>query len=714
MSEVVRPITFKGKKYNFVTKPYSGTFERYKVGDIIDINRDSVIKKVGVWNEATKTIDFDKVEEVEEDDDEEDDDDEVIRKDADETEEIERVNFDKRFPINDPNKRPLVSLPLPEKFVLTPKEEKLYEANKELFKRRFKDYLTKSRTGTVIFYQESDEIQKAIWKMIDAKKWNNGSGRPLMSRIDEIEYKLDDMKKELDTADSPETKKMIMRMMRQIAKQAPEANRLDDIYDELVRQYWERRNMKDAENETKRYLKEVEDKRLRDIENEKRRIASEAQRKRNEEVQTQRAREKAETEMMGREEAPQQKLRAKERNLIDKIDTSYKKIAFYDDRVTEGKVIRRVTKPVTSIKVDDFIELQNLLKRLTENPTSFDTSILKKNIEDDIDRLKMPSLVEGMESWNTFKSMITNPTRWEGGGNDETKSGIKRRDEFVAEATKSRFELAGKLKQYYTSDEIRTATELLKQQKADEKAGKSGAQALYNRLKAKQEEKTGVGMDDPALYEKAKEIVYKQYPKHSAYRSGQLVKKYKEMGGTYSGKKPKSGLTRWFKEEWKDIGNEEYPVYRPTKRITKDTPLTPDEIKPSNLKKQIALKQEIKGDSNLPPFQGGKLKGMPNEVEKRKEVMEYSDPKKALENAIKYLKKDIVFSLSTKPKKKYMVMNPDTMKWTHFGEIGYEDFLKHQDPIRKNNYLKRTANMKGNWKNDKYSANNLAREILWR
>jgi hypothetical protein len=109
------------------------------------------------------------------------------------------------------------------------------------------------------------------------------------------------------------------------------------------------------------------------------------------------------------------------------------------------------------------------------------------------------------------------------------------------------------------------------------------------------------------------------------------------------------------------------------------------------------------------------LKGMTtSEAGKRKEVMEYSDPKKALENAIKYLKKDIVFSLSTKPKKKYMVMNPDTMKWTHFGEIGYEDFLKHQDPIRKNNYLKRTANMKGNWKNDKYSANNLAREILWR
>ena len=37
-------------------------------------------------------------------------------------------------------------------------------------------------------------------------------------------------------------------------------------------------------------------------------------------------------------------------------------------------------------------------------------------------------------------------------------------------------------------------------------------------------------IDNPELYEKVKRIVYQQYPKHSAYRSGQLVKRYKEMG----------------------------------------------------------------------------------------------------------------------------------------------------------------------------------------
>ena len=572
--DVVRKITFEGKKY----------LKSKKTGVIYNLNEDVI----GKWNEAKNRIDFDEYDSQDSDEERQQKllDDEEIRKDAEVYEETIRTHFDERFPITDPNKRPLVSLPLPEKFVLTPKEEKLYEANKELFKRRFKDYLTKSRAGTVIFYQESDEIQRAIWKMIDAKKWNNGSGRPLMSRIDEIEYKLDDMKKELDATDNPETKKMIMRMMRQIVKEAPEAKRLDDIYDELVRQYWERRNMKDAENETKRYLKEVEDKRLRDIENEKRRIASEAQRKRNEEVQTQRAKEMAESKMMAAEEAPQQKLRAKERKFLDEIDTAYKRIAFYDDRVTEGKVIKRVTKPVTEIKKEKYLELQELLKRLNEKPTELDSSTLKKNIEDALIGLKIPFLIDVFRYYNQTRNMLKNPSS----------------STDIASLEKKKNEYRKLIEDNGTKEEQAEAVALLKQQVADEKAGKSGPQALYNRLKAKQEEeKTGVG-----------------------------------------------------------------------------------------------------------------LKGMTNEVEKRKEVMKYSDPKKALENAIKYLKKDIVFSLSTKPKKKYMVMNPDTMKWTHFGEIGYEDFLKHQDPIRQNNYLKRTANMKGNWKNDKYSANNLAREILWR
>lgn len=107
---------------------------------------------------------------------------------------------------------------------------------------------------------------------------------------------------------------------------------------------------------------------------------------------------------------------------------------------------------------------------------------------------------------------------------------------------------------------------------------------------------------DKELYERAKQEIYSIYKKPSAYRSGALVKRYKELGGRYSGNKSSGDLTRWFKEEWKDIGGKEYPVYRPTKRISKETPLTIQEIDKANLKQQIQKKQKIKGSSNLPPF----------------------------------------------------------------------------------------------------------------
>ena len=110
-------------------------------------------------------------------------------------------------------------------------------------------------------------------------------------------------------------------------------------------------------------------------------------------------------------------------------------------------------------------------------------------------------------------------------------------------------------------------------------------------------------IDNPELYNKAKLIADEKYNKPSAYKSGFIVKKYKELGGTYSGKRD-NGLTNWFKEDWKDIGGLDYPVYRPTKRVNKDTPLTPNEIDPNNLIQQIILKQKLKGDYNLPKFEG--------------------------------------------------------------------------------------------------------------
>ena len=67
---------------------------------------------------------------------------------------------------------------------------------------------------------------------------------------------------------------------------------------------------------------------------------------------------------------------------------------------------------------------------------------------------------------------------------------------------------------------------------------------------------------------------------------------------------------------------------------------------------------------------------------------------------------------SSRKDKKYMVLRPD-WKWVHFGQMGYEDYTKHKNKTRRKNYLTRSAKIRGNWKKNKYSANNLARNLLW-
>ena len=94
-------------------------------------------------------------------------------------------------------------------------------------------------------------------------------------------------------------------------------------------------------------------------------------------------------------------------------------------------------------------------------------------------------------------------------------------------------------------------------------------------------------------------------------------------------------------------------------------------------------------------------------------INKYSNPKIVYKNAKKYLGKDVNIQLSDKPQKKYMVLNPQTNKWVYFGQMFYEDFTKHKDEKRRENYLKRTANIRGKWKENTYSANMLARKILW-
>lgn len=107
---------------------------------------------------------------------------------------------------------------------------------------------------------------------------------------------------------------------------------------------------------------------------------------------------------------------------------------------------------------------------------------------------------------------------------------------------------------------------------------------------------------DPELYAKAREIADAIYSKPSAYKSGFIVKTYKELGGTYFDDGEPRKLAQWFREDWQDVGPGPYPVYRPTRRVAADTPLTLPEIDPAQFRRQVARKQQIRGTKNLPAF----------------------------------------------------------------------------------------------------------------
>ena len=100
-----------------------------------------------------------------------------------------------------------------------------------------------------------------------------------------------------------------------------------------------------------------------------------------------------------------------------------------------------------------------------------------------------------------------------------------------------------------------------------------------------------------ALYNRISARIKKRIPKHSAYRSGQIVKAYKSAGGKYSGSKSKGNLGRWFKEKWRNqrggIGyKKKGDVYRPTKRVSSKTPKTFKELGKKRIKKAMVKKKK--------------------------------------------------------------------------------------------------------------------------
>jgi hypothetical protein len=109
---------------------------------------------------------------------------------------------------------------------------------------------------------------------------------------------------------------------------------------------------------------------------------------------------------------------------------------------------------------------------------------------------------------------------------------------------------------------------------------------------------------DIKLYDKIKKKLFIEYPVNSAYRSGNLVKKYikayeekyKTGEAYYGNKNEEIGLTRWYKEKWVNQRGEigykyEGDIYRPSKRITANTPKTHSELTKTQIAKAITDKK---------------------------------------------------------------------------------------------------------------------------
>lgn len=100
---------------------------------------------------------------------------------------------------------------------------------------------------------------------------------------------------------------------------------------------------------------------------------------------------------------------------------------------------------------------------------------------------------------------------------------------------------------------------------------------------------------------------------------------------------------------------------------------------------------------------------------KLNELLKISNPKIVQKKLNEYIGKDTKLYISSHKNKKYMILNPETNKWTHFGSFSppMEDFTHHNNLDKRKRYLARAMNIKGNWKNNKYSPNNLSINVLW-
>lgn len=103
-----------------------------------------------------------------------------------------------------------------------------------------------------------------------------------------------------------------------------------------------------------------------------------------------------------------------------------------------------------------------------------------------------------------------------------------------------------------------------------------------------------------------------------------------------------------------------------------------------------------------------------SQIPKTDPIWKWSNPLLAQRQSYRYFGKKLgTIYRSTRKNKKYQIYDNINNRMVSFGQMGYEDYTKHRSLKRRSNYLTRSGKIRGDWKRNRFSANNLSRVILW-
>lgn len=97
----------------------------------------------------------------------------------------------------------------------------------------------------------------------------------------------------------------------------------------------------------------------------------------------------------------------------------------------------------------------------------------------------------------------------------------------------------------------------------------------------------------------------------------------------------------------------------------------------------------------------------------KRNINAVSNPQVVFQKAAAYGISAQHIRISRNKDKKYDVFDPTRQEWISFGDINFQDYTKHRDEKRRALYIARASKIPGDWKTNKYSANNLAIHLLW-